>query len=216
MSSAPTTVSQQAAPPEFYEIKPERPAVFWREFLRKPKQLGTCFTSSKALARTMVRGLPLSECKTVFELGPGTGPITAEILPLLAPGTRFIGIEQNEGLVRALRERFPAHTFLQDDATQLVDICTRLSIAPGTVDAVLASVPYLLFPQALQVRGLDEVQAILRPGGSFTMLTYCIEELQPKVRRWRKFLEARFANVTRSKWVIANTPPAFVYRGFKP
>jgi len=220
MSSATSTVQEPSRPPTTStqtaaEIKPGRTSVFWREFFKAPKQLGTCFTSSKPLARRMVKGLPLGESKLVFELGPGTGPITAQILPLLGAQTRFVGIEQNSGLVRELKRRFPQHTFLEDDALDLQGVCRRQAIEAGTVDCVITSVPYLLFTPTMQERGLDEVLAVLRPGGTFTMLTYCIEEVMAKARRWRGFLEKRFQNVQRSQWVIQNTPPAFVYRGVK-
>src|SRR5262249_28420814 len=59
--------------------------VFLREFLRRPGQLGTCFTSTRALSRKMVEGLALSHCRSVIELGPGPGPVTAEIVARIGP-----------------------------------------------------------------------------------------------------------------------------------
>ena len=43
--------------------------VFLREFLKRPAQLGTCFTSSKAFSRKMVEGVGVERASAIVELG---------------------------------------------------------------------------------------------------------------------------------------------------
>jgi phospholipid N-methyltransferase len=77
---------------------------FFKEFLRSPKELGTCFKSSAALCRAIVDGLGLESARTVIELGAGDGPLTRRILRRLAPACRFFAVERSEALARVLRD----------------------------------------------------------------------------------------------------------------
>lgn len=184
---------------------------FLREFLKAPVELGTCFTSSKALARSMVSGLGLETARVVVELGPGTGAITEEVLRRIPKGCRFFAIERNAGLVRELRERWPEVSVHQDDARNLRAICEREGVRPGEVDIVVNSLPFLLFPEDLQDEILRETAAVLRPGGRFTLITYRIEGLMPSVRKFRRLMERHFSEVRLRRRVLQNMPPASVY-----
>lgn len=195
----------------FSEVKPEARGAFAKAFLTAPRQLGTCFCSSKGLCREMVRHLHLKGAKTVFELGSGTGPLTFEVLRRIEPGCRFFAVEMNPGLAARLRDRFPGVAVLEADAIELTKLCHAHDIVPGTVDAVCASLPYMLLPRVLQDRALSEIHAALKPGGRMVMLTYWPEEFHPKARQWRRLLDERFRVVKRAAFVWTNVPPAWVY-----
>lgn len=184
---------------------------FLREFLKAPVELGTCFTSSKALARAMVSGLGLETARTVIELGPGTGAITEEVLARIPKGCKFFGIERNAGLVRELRKRWPEFSVHHEDARNLRAVCEKEGVRPGEVDIVVNSLPFLLFPEALQDEILRETAAVLRPGGRFTLITYRIEGLMPSVRKFRSLMEQHFSDVRLRRRVLQNIPPASVY-----
>ena len=186
--------------------------VFLREFLRRPGQLGTCFTSSKPLARKMVEGLGIERARNVVELGPGPGPVTAEILSRLPAGARFLAIEQNPALAAVLRERFPGLRIAIDDAANIERLCRRAGIAPGAVDCIVSGVPFLLLEPPAQRRLLAAIAAVLKPGGMFSQVTYGAEGLMPKARRFRALLESLFPHVRRIGPVLTNVPPAFVYK----
>src|SRR5690606_39124428 len=99
--------------------------VFLREILRRPGQLGTCFTSTKALSRKMVEGMGVEKARAVVELGPGPGPVTAEIVARMPAGCRFLAVEQNAELAAVLRERFPGVQVATDDAANVEALCAR-------------------------------------------------------------------------------------------
>lgn len=193
------------------EIKPQSRSAFLRAFVKSPKQLGTCFNSGPVLARAMMRQLPLNTARVVLELGSGSGPLTSAVLSRLQPGCRFFAVEMNRTLVESLRRRFPGVAIVDADATKLEELCRAHHIAPGEVDAICASLPYMNFPAQLQAFALDQIHAVLRPGGRMVMLTYWPEELHARARRWRRLLDERFRVVRRAAIVWANVPPAFVY-----
>lgn len=186
--------------------------VFLREFLRRPGQLGTCFTSTRALSRKMVEGMGLAHAAAVIELGPGPGPVTAEIVSRLGPGCRFFAVEQNAELAEFLRERFPGVRVLADDAARIETLCRREGMTPGEVDCVISGVPFLLLDEPAQRKILSAVVKVLKPGGLYSQVTYGAEGLYPKAKKFRKVLESFFTEVRRQGPVLANVPPAFVYK----
>jgi len=192
-------------------LKPPRWA-FLQEFLRSPMELGTCFTSSPALSRIIVKDLGLETARCVVELGPGTGPVTQRILDRIGPGCRLFVIERNQGLADVLRGRWPNLSVHLDDAANIRAICEKEGFGPGSIDAVVCSIPLLLLSPAAQGAIVHDVAAVLRPGGGFTALTYRAEALVPGMKKFRRLLEREFAVVHPPRAVLANVPPAFVYR----
>jgi len=185
--------------------------VFFREFFRSPAQLGSMFASGKPLSRKMVEGIGIDKARAVVELGPGPGPVTQQILARIQPGCRFVAIERNPELAQALGKRFPRLTIHEDDAANIAGICEDEGILRGTVDCVVSGLPFLLFPEPLQRKILTEIKSVLRPGGYLAQVTLGAEVL-PNTRKFRKLLEEFFPGVKRAGPVLANMPPAFVYR----
>jgi phospholipid N-methyltransferase len=186
--------------------------VFLREFFRRPGQLGTCFISSKPLARKMVEGLGLERAKTVVELGPGPGPVTEQIVARITRGCRFLAIEQNPELAAVLQQRFPEVRVAVNDAANLEALCAREGLPVGGVDCVVSGIPFLLLDAPAQRRILAAVVRVLKPGGLMSQVTYGAEGVIPKARRFRHVLESFFPEVRRQGPVLANVPPAFVYK----
>ena len=53
---------------------------------------------------------------------------------------------------------------------------------------------------------------VLRPGGQFATFAYVPGQALPAAHRLRRKLREVFSEVTTSRVVWRNTPPAFVYR----
>jgi len=207
------TKSRKPAPRKSPPTKPKSKGrlVFFREFFRSPAQLGSMFASGRALSRKMVDGIGIDRSRVVVELGPGPGPVTEEILARIQPASVFIAIERNAELAAALRKRFPRIKLHVDDAAHIGTICEDEGIIRGTVDCVVSGLPFLLFPEAMQRKILGEIRSVLRPGGYLAQVTLGAEVL-PNTRKFRKLLEEFFPGVKRAGPVLANMPPAFVYR----
>lgn len=183
---------------------------FLAQYALKPGTVGAVVPSSQALAKEMVADLGLERARAVIEFGAGTGSFTRAILPRLAPDCRFVMIELNREFAALLRERFPGQRLHFDDVRNVRAICDREGI--DQVDCVISGLPWASFPIKLQNECLDAMMTVLRPGGRFTTFAYEGLALLPRARNFRKKLTRYFSEVKESRTVLANLPPAFVYR----
>ncbi len=163
---------------------------FARQFLRHPKQLGTVVQSGKVLARQMAR--EVDGCSEIVELGPGTGPVTREILRWLPGDGRLTCLEINSDFCRCL-ERIddPRLRVINDDAIN----CGQYVDHP---DCVVSGLPLTLFDEQAK----DRILAIAGQAERYIQLQYT-PVLSREIRQ--HFLEVRL------KFVPCNFPPAFVY-----
>jgi 23S rRNA (adenine-N6)-dimethyltransferase len=94
------------------------------------------FFRDPALARAVVACLPLTHNDTVYEIGPGTGALTA---PLAARVGRVVAIEVDPALCTALRARFAAASTIRIVNADFLDY--RLPHSPYTV---VSNVPFAI------------------------------------------------------------------------
>ena len=77
-------------------------AHFWSAWLRNPKTIGAIAPSSAGLGRAMLKALgEIASDGKVLELGPGTGPVTAQLVKQLSP-QQIIALERDSSLVSQL------------------------------------------------------------------------------------------------------------------
>ncbi|MGH9789682.1 MAG: class I SAM-dependent methyltransferase [Candidatus Acidiferrales bacterium] len=176
----------------------------------KPAIVGAVMPSSGALAREMVSWLELDRARAVLEFGPGTGAFTKAILPRISKDCRLILIELNRDFVEVLHRRFPGVKVYNESVANARSICDREGI--GMVDCIVSGLPWASFPPALQKSCLAAVAGVLRPGGQFVTFAYRGVDMLPRARRFRDNLETCFREVTTSRTVAWNLPPACVYR----
>jgi phosphatidylethanolamine/phosphatidyl-N-methylethanolamine N-methyltransferase len=185
---------------------------FFREFARDPVLLGAVAPSGRALARRMVDAAGIRSDHTVVELGAGTGPMTAEIVsrhPEPAAAGRFVALEPNPALAMVLRERFPEVRVEERFAQQLRAILDEMGLE--RVDRVVSSLPWAIWPQALQAEVFAAILDVLAPDGRMVTFGYLHALPLPAARRLRAALEARFESVETTPAAWANVPPALVY-----
>lgn len=187
--------------------KPDRMS-FLKAFLKSPRQLGACSPSSPQLRRAQVEGIGLERASAVAELGSGSGTTTRDILARIPEGCRFFACELNDILANDFRRRLPGVRLYQDDAMKIREFCAAEGIEG--LDNVVTSLPWLLFPAEFQIALLREIHRSLRPGGTFTMLTYRYPGL-PGVNRFRGYMRQVFREMRLHRYVPINIPPASVY-----
>ena len=185
-------------------------AKFIFQYALSPGAVGAVAPSSPALAQEMVKGLGLEHASAVVEFGAGTGSFTRAMLPLLPPDCKFIAIERNREFAGILRERFPDHKLHFDDVRNVREICNREGIRE--VDCVVSGLPWASFPEQMQSECLEAMMSVLRHGGRFVTFAYEGLALLPRARNFRKKLGGYFSEIKQSSTVLANVPPAFVYR----
>jgi phosphatidylethanolamine/phosphatidyl-N-methylethanolamine N-methyltransferase len=180
------------------------------EFLQRPLATGTIVPSSSHLAKLMVRYAGLGEADVVLEYGAGTGAITGHILRELPPRAKFAAIEINPQLAAIFRESHPGVPVFEDSVENVRAICDSMEVA--MVDCIISGLPWALFSKSMQVRILDQMMRVLKPGGRFVAFGYPQSLVLPAARHFAALLPIYFTAVSRSAVVWRNVPPAFVYR----
>ena len=179
--------------------------LFFRQWLRSPKSMGSIIPSSMALARAVTRAVAWKPGQTVVELGAGTGAISQGLLEKGMPSEALMMIELDESLYDYLRNRFPGVRVVHGDATKLSEIVAEQGI--DEVSTVVSGLPMVNMPFDFQHAIVTESMKSVRPGGY--MLQYSYSPLSPIPA---KKLGVR-AEIVR--FVLRNLPPATVWR-FRP
>ncbi|HIJ65121.1 MAG TPA: methyltransferase type 12 [Candidatus Hydrogenedentes bacterium] len=139
---------------------------FFRECLSHPCQVASIMPSSRFLERRVVAHARIDSAKALVELGPGTGGTTQAILRAMDADARLLSIEINPHfhtiLGRIGDSRLTAHLGSADDLQETVwhyDL--------STVDVVVSGIPFSSISRASGARILEQVSALLVPGGRF-------------------------------------------------
>lgn len=145
-----------------------------------------------------------------MELGPGTGVITRELVRRLPENGKLLAVELDELLCEHLKRTFPEVEICHDSASNLGGILKERGLPP--VNAVVSGLPWAVFPESLQREILGALVENLSEGGYFATFAYLQGLMLPAGIRFRKLLNELFSEVTTSRVVWKNLPPALVYR----
>lgn len=196
---------------------------FVKEFIKAPGEVAAISPSSRHLARKMIEGLDFSKARVVVEYGPGLGTFTEFVVKEIDrtaaaatadhPPCRFVAIERNERLAQLLGQRFPKVALYHADAAEVKAICHKEGF--DSVDYVVSGLGWPSFSDDLRTRILEATAEVLRPGGEFRTFGYHVGLLMRGAWHFRRTIRRLFSEVTISKVVWRNMPPAFVYRCVK-
>jgi demethylmenaquinone methyltransferase/2-methoxy-6-polyprenyl-1,4-benzoquinol methylase len=117
----------------------------------------------RAWRRRAARLTRLQPGQTALDLCTGTGKLAHELLPLVRPGGRVIGIDFSPGMLELARRGEPDIEFRQGDIT-------RLAEADVSVDAV--TIGFGLRNLVDRDAALREMRRVLRPGGRLVVLEF--------------------------------------------
>jgi phosphatidylethanolamine/phosphatidyl-N-methylethanolamine N-methyltransferase len=178
--------------------------VFLREFLRRPRQIGSVTPSSRFLERRIVELAAAGSARVVVELGAGTGGTTRAILDAIAPNARLLAVEINPQFCALLRRiedpRLIVHC---GSAHELRDALARYGLrAP---DVVISGIPFSTIDRGAGALIIATISSVLAPGGSFVALAY----------RWSTQVHDLSRPLLGSAHVemeLLNLPPARLYR----
>ncbi|MFO1067374.1 MAG: rRNA adenine N-6-methyltransferase family protein [Geminicoccaceae bacterium] len=176
--------------------------LFFRQWLRSPKSMGSIIPSSRYLARAMSEVVQWEPGQHIVELGGGTGAITQGLIERGIPRENLVVIELERALYEHLRQRLPGTTVIQGDATKLEDILQRLGVT--SVGTVISGLPMVGMPFPFQRAVIDQGFKVMRRGAF--MLQYSYSPVSPVPAR-RLGIRAELV-----RWVPLNFPPAAVWR----
>ena len=179
--------------------------LFFRQWLRSPKSMGSVIPSSRALARAVTRAVAWRPGQTVVELGAGTGAISRGLMASGLPAEAVMMIELDRSLYEYLRDQFPDVRVVNGDATRLLDILRQHGVED--VGTVISGLPMVTMPLEFQRAIVDQSFAALGDDGC--MLQYSYSPVPP-IRAKRLGVKAELV-----RYVMRNLPPATVWR-FRP
>jgi phospholipid N-methyltransferase len=163
---------------------------FIQEFLKHPRQLGTFIQSSKYLARKIAREIDGST--RVVEFGPGTGPVTKEILRHLPENGHLTCFEVNSRFCEHLEKiGDPRLRVINDNARN----CHQYT---QDLDCIVSGLPLALFGKLEK----EQMLHISSKSKKYIQLQYT-----PFLR---KKMKNYFPDV-KVKFIPFNVPPAFLY-----
>lgn len=209
----PTT--QAGTPARQDLVEPKRPSgaskglMFLAEFLRSPFQIGALHESPPRVAKALVDELGVERAAAIAEYGPGTGPVTREIVARMPGACKFFAIELNPRMIAAFRERNPGVRLYEGSAEHVRALCSQQGI--DKLDVVVSSIPWILLPRPVQEKLLVETLAAMRPGARFSMITYRPAS-SGLVKRFMQVFRAHFTHVDPMLRVRSRFSHAFVYR----
>ena len=168
---------------------------FIGEFLKHPKQVGAVAESSPFLARKMAR--QINGAINIVEFGPGTGPVTREILRHLPENGRLTCFEINPGFCEQLKTIKDRRLRVINDDVQNYDKYV------DNFDCILPSLPLGNFNKS----EIEQVFALSSKSKIYIQFQYT-PFLIPKLKRYFRDVKIKF--------VPLNFPPAFVYISRSP
>ena len=143
--------------------------LFLTELAKRPRQMGTVWPSSPALAKAMARWLPESQNDLMLELGPGTGIVTEKLLAAGLPEERLVAVEKSERMAGFLREKFPKARIVSGCALELDQVLKGLKFG-----AVFSSLPLKAFTADQVERISAAIHNVLLPGAHWIQYSYQI------------------------------------------
>jgi phosphatidylethanolamine/phosphatidyl-N-methylethanolamine N-methyltransferase len=145
-------------------------------------------------------------------LGAGSGVVTEQVRQRLGGRGRHLAVELNARFAATLAERFPDIEVLHVDARQ---VPTLLHDRGLQADVVISGLPWAAFPTggaSLHQR----LAGALTAHGAFTQLGYAATRWAGPARAQLAHLRAVFEEVTTSRTVWRNLPPAVVHTARRP
>ena len=179
---------------------------FFLAWRKNPKAVGALMPSSPALARAITRHVEPGT-GPVLELGVGTGVFTRALLARGVAQRDLILVERDAALAKALQQAFPEALVVTDDASRLGRPGPQCHANLPPLSAAVCGLPLLNMGPAQQLRIVRSVFAALQPGKALYLFTY---GWHCPVRR--KVLERLGIEAQRIDTVMANVPPAHVWR----
>lgn len=151
---------------------------FLKEFTKSFTEIGSMFPSSKALARVMAR--PVLEAKTpvnILEVGPGTGPVTKQILKLMGTKDSLTICEINPKFVQLLKKNLASNKDYLKHKSRVTIIQAPVQDllkkeGQGKFDVIISSLPFANFGPDLVQDILDSYRKMITEDGQVVFFQY--------------------------------------------
>ena len=181
--------------------------MFLLNYICHPKTTGAIIQSSKALAQVITEGAVIECANNIIEIGAGSGAFTKEILRKKSPNAKFFAVEINPNFAHKLKEKFPNLDIALGSAKDLSAMMKERDME--SADIIISGIPWSFLGIREQSTMLKSIYGALSQGGYFN--TFAYHSPLPSAKVFKRKLYKTFDKVQKSKSVVLNIPPAFVY-----
>ncbi|WAC24981.1 class I SAM-dependent methyltransferase [Blastomonas sp. SL216] len=180
--------------------------VFFREFVKHPRMVGSVVPSSDRTIRKMLAPVDWPNVKLFVEYGPGVGTFCRAVLDHLPRGATYIAIDTNPDFIRYLRKTIPDSRFIavHGSAADVESIIAAHGF--DHADYVLSGLPLSTLPDGIADQIATATYRALTPGGAFLVYqftSFTDQLIRPYFDKVERGFEA---------W---NVPPCFLFWGWK-
>jgi phosphatidylserine decarboxylase len=197
---------------------------FWHQFRTNYRTTGSILPSSSVLGRALTSNLrkPRGPAR-ILEVGPGTGPVTREILRVIKPDDHLTAVEINPQFVAHLRQRFATEPPFRrhQHRVELIEAPVENVPGEGVYDFIISGLPLNNF-HPHEVRAIFRTfMRLLKPTGKLSYFEYILlrqlkTPFSSRSERLRLIGVGEVVNEHirdyqfRCDWVFVNVPPANV------
>ncbi|MDT8438474.1 MAG: methyltransferase domain-containing protein [Wenzhouxiangellaceae bacterium] len=180
-----------------------KPLDFFRGFLKDPKQVGSVIPSSRFMERRIIDYARLQRCRSVVELGPGTGGTTRALLEAMRPDARLLAIDLNPLFTEAVASISDPRLISQTgSAADLGEFLGRHEL--GQADVVISGIPFSTMPAKIGSAIIRAIADHLSEDGAFVAYQFRSEVAR---LAWPVFGDPR-----KTEMVTLNIPPMRIWR----
>ena len=146
----------------------------------------------------------------ILDVGCGTGLLAVASYPLLLDGGHYTGIDVQQADIDFCKRHYPAdlYTFIHLDtvnafyAPQQSPAQQRWDIADNSMDVVTALSVWTHFNEADAIFYFNEVNRVLKPGGTALITFFLLDETDAKQRPQRREQPSRFHKTPETLWIF--------------
>lgn len=199
--------------------------IFLKQFWSRYRTTGAIWPSGRRLSRALARFVrePGSGPRRILEVGPGTGPVTAEIIPHLRSDDRLELVELNDAFVAHLQERFDTEPAFMKVAGQskIHHLPVEQLAEDRAYDLIISGLPLNNFEVAEVETILNAFRRLMKPGGVLSFFEYVAirkakavisgPKTRARLRGIAATLDGLFATEVHRDCVMLNVTPAWVH-----
>jgi phosphatidylethanolamine/phosphatidyl-N-methylethanolamine N-methyltransferase len=185
------------------QIRRAENLLFFRRWIKNPRQLGTLAPISLKLA-TLAAKAAISSYKPgtpIIEIGAGTGRLTRALLKEGVHPQDLTVVELDSQMCDFLRQTLPHIHVIEGDACHLGTLIPAEYV--GKVCVIVSAIPLMYLKEEMRRSIIKAAFAVLKPEAEIIHVTY---NNKSPLRFWQDIQQSRAA----ATWF--NIPPGFVWR----
>jgi phospholipid N-methyltransferase len=148
---------------------------FFRQFRQQFHTTGSILPSSRFLARALASEVAKHHAPArILEVGPGTGPVTRQLLRRMSPNDQLDAVEINSEFVKRLQailEADPIYPSMRD-RVRIIHSAVEELTGNGSYDFIVSGLPLNNFHVDVVRRIFRTFKRLLKPGGTLSYFEY--------------------------------------------